>query len=377
VIRAWIKRALLDALGAVTGRHAVLLPRAAARDEALLDVSAPYRVEGARLTVAVREPSPGRLRVALLGYQGSFPRRPLWRSPPLDYRGPSALTLDLDGGAVEWDGAPLGRAPLPDGRRFALRLRLDGKDRVARARTTGHYRAGARRPIDADYYRGDVYADHEAQSEAPRIVELLRRHGARPPLLEVGCATGGLLAALDGARFGDSFGVDVSAWAIARATERLGPGRAFASDPERAPLPEALAARGPFATLVLWAVLEHFASPFDALAALSAHAAPGALLVVNTANADGLARFLHGRDWEGHFDWSHAGVESVGARSLRETLPRLGWRIVSLATDQVWDASPDDAHAALRDAWHADARFRRLLAERDLGDFVTCVARRE
>jgi hypothetical protein len=31
-------------------------------------------------------------------------------------------------------------------------------------------------------------------------------------------------------------------------------------------------------------------------------------------------------------------------------------------------------HETLRDWWVADARFRRLLTERDLGDFVTCVA---
>jgi hypothetical protein len=30
--------------------------------------------------------------------------------------------------------------------------------------------------------------------------------------------------------------------------------------------------------------------------------------------------------------------------------------------------------AWLKDWWVADARLRRLLTERDLGDFVTCVA---
>jgi hypothetical protein len=47
---------------------------------------------------------------------------------------------------------------------------------------------------------------------------------------------------------------------------------------------------------------------------------------------------------------------------------------VHLSTHSVWDGSADPVHETLRDWWVADARFRRLLTERDLGDFVTCVA---
>jgi hypothetical protein len=90
-----------------------------------------------------------------------------------------------------------------------------------------------------------------------------------------------------------------------------------------------------------------------------------------------LTRQLFGRDWEGRFDPTHFGVEQVGVRSLRERLPALGWRIESLTTERIWDGCADPTHATLREWWAADARFRRLLAERDLGDLIHCVAVRQ
>jgi hypothetical protein len=42
----------------------------------------------------------------------------------------------------------------------------------------------------------------------------------------------------------------------------------------------------------------------------------------------------------------------------------------------VWDGNADPTHATLREWWASDARFRRLLTERDLGDLITCVATR-
>src|SRR5438094_697366 len=81
----------------------------------------------------------------------------------------------------------------------------------------------ARRSIDESYYSGENYVDREAESAGDHgdIVEILRRHAAEGPVLEVGCATGGLLAALDAAGL-PSVGVDISAWAVERAGERLG-----------------------------------------------------------------------------------------------------------------------------------------------------------
>jgi len=140
------------------------------------------------------------------------------------------------------------------------------------------------------------------------------------------------------------------------------------------PGPAAITARRPFGTLVLAAVLEHFREPFAVLARLTPLAAPGTVLVLSTTNRDSLCQMLFGSEWEGHFDWTHRSVDQISARTLRAELPALGWRIERLTTDLVWDISADPTRATVREWWASDARFRRLLAERELGDIITCVA---
>jgi len=76
----------------------------------------------------------------------------------------------------------------------------------------------------------------------------------------------------------------------------------------------------------------------------------------------------------GYFDWTHLGIDRVALRTLRDELPRQGWRIAQLTTHRVWDGDADPTRATLREWWAADARFRRLLTERDLGDLITCIA---
>lgn len=374
-----LRKILLAAVSRLTGRHAALLPAEARAEESILDVRAAYRVDGSTVTLDVLDPGPGRLTASLLGYEGHFPTRVLWAGSPRDYAGPCRLVFDLTIGAVSLAGGEWGRVPLPlPGRRFCWRLELTGADGRRRSRLTGHYRPGDGGVAGQGYFSGENYVDHEAESVGDRaqIVELLGRHGACGPVLEVGCATGGLLAALDAAGL-PSVGVDVSEWAVARAGERLGPARAWACDVERDPLPAEVKGRGPFRALVLAAVFEHFRDPFGVLAKLTAAAAPGAVLVITTANAGGLSRALFGAEWEGYFDSTHRGIDLVSAKSLRAELPRLGWRVAELATHGVWDTAADPTRATLREWWAADARFRRLLAERELGDLITCVAVRE
>ena len=120
-----LKGLFLRALSRITNRHAVLLPAEAGRDDALIDLRAPYRVTGAVLTVDLRETGSGRLSATLLGYEGHFPVRVLWTGEAREYPGPSALGLDLVSGAVRLDDSDWGRVPLPlPGRRFCWKLRL-------------------------------------------------------------------------------------------------------------------------------------------------------------------------------------------------------------------------------------------------------------
>jgi 2-polyprenyl-3-methyl-5-hydroxy-6-metoxy-1,4-benzoquinol methylase len=378
-LKPLLKRILLASVSRLTGRHAVLLPTEARAEESILAVRAPYRVEGQTLTLEVLEPNPGLLAATLLGFDGHFPTRTIWSGPARPYSGPCRIVFDLTDASVTLGDVEWGRVPLPiPGRRFAWRLTWIARDGRRMQRLTGHYVPVADRVVEGEYFQGENYVDHEAQSagDHAHIVGLLRRHGARGPVLEVGCATGGLLAALDAAGL-PSVGVDMSDWAVARAAERLGPDRVWACDVERDPLPAEIKAQGPFGAIVLAAVFEHFSDPFGVLATLTSAAARGGLLVITSTNAGGLSRALFGAQWEGHFDWTHRGIDLVSAESLREELPRLGWRIAELATHSVWDAASDPTRATVREWWAADARFRRLLAERDLGDLITCVAVRE
>jgi 2-polyprenyl-3-methyl-5-hydroxy-6-metoxy-1,4-benzoquinol methylase len=374
-----LKHALLACLSRVSRRHAVLLPSEARDEDSILDLRAPYRIEGPVCRVELLEPGPAQFTATLLGYSGHFPVRTIWTGAERTYAGPCALELDLTTGAVKLGGEGWGHAPLPlPSRRFCWQLDLTHARGRRRSRLTGHYRSVEGSSIDESYYSGENYVDHEAESAGDHgdIVEILRRHAAEGPVLEVGCATGGLLAALDAAGL-PSVGVDISAWAVERAGERLGADHAWRCDVERDPLPGEIKARGPFGALVLAAVFEHFRDPFAVLAKLTGCARPGTVLLIMTANAHSLSHALFGPDWEGYFDWTHLGVDRVTVESLREELPRLGWRVSELTTRLVWDADADPTRATLRQWWAADARFRRLLVERDLGDFITCVAVRE
>ena len=373
--RTQAKKVLLAALSRLTRRHVVLLAPEAAGDR-LLRARAPYRAGGQRLVIELSEEQPGHLEAVLLAYAGAVPAITVWIGAARPYAGPCALTLDLVSGEVALGSAPWGRVRLPlPSRRFCWRLSFTAPDGHRRRGITGHYLPAAAETIDRGYFSGENYADHAAQSAADhaRILRLLRSYRATGPLLEVGCATGGLLAALDAAGV-RAVGVDVSQWAVGEAAQRLGPGRAWHCDVEREGVPPEVRALGPFGTIVMAAVLEHFRSPFAVLAQLTDLAATGAVLVLTTTNAESLTHTLFGAQWEGYFDATHHGIEAVTARQLRVELPRLGWRVAQLVTERIWDGNADPTHATLRDWWDTDARFRRLLAEHDLGDLITCVA---
>lgn len=378
-LKVRIKEGMLDAMSRLTGRHAVLLPAEAEREDAIFGLRAPYRLEGQKLTIELLEKTQGQITATLLGYEGHFPTKEIWSSPELDYRGPCELTFNVSDGSVTLVGREIGRVPLSLlTRRFCWKFKLQGPAGQRRERITGHYLALNGQKADESYYQGDNYVDHEAQSagEHEEVLRLLKRHHKGGPVLEVGCATGGLLAKLDESGL-DSIGFDISEWAVARAAERLGSGRAWVCDVENDDLPAEATAKGPFGSIVLWAVFEHFKEPFKVLSKLSAFTSPGTTLLINTTNADSLTHTLFQRQWEGYFDWTHYGVDHVSVRSLSEKLPPLGWRIEHLSTHLAWDGSADPTRVTIREWYGADARFRRLLAERDLGDLVICVATKE
>jgi 2-polyprenyl-3-methyl-5-hydroxy-6-metoxy-1,4-benzoquinol methylase len=112
---------------------------------------------------------------------------------------------------VRLAGKEMGRVPLPlPTRRFCIFLRHTDGDGRTRSRLTGQYLA-ITREIDEKYYSGDDYVNYEAQSsgEPQMVLDLLHKYDARGPVLEIGCATGGMIQALSTRGF-DTYGVDIS-----------------------------------------------------------------------------------------------------------------------------------------------------------------------
>ncbi len=371
-MKAPLKRLLLAAAKRVTGREVVLLPAAAADAADTLAIRAPYRVEEQRLTIEILETTTGVLHVELQERSSGGPAAVLW-SGEASYGGPTTLAIDWRDGQVFLGSQRLGQAPVP-GRRLVVRLRLEGA--TTKRRTSGHYAPVAARAADAGYFEGDVYADHALQEteESASILALLDRFGARGPLLEIGCATGGVLAAIE-ARGLPAFGIDSSGWAVAQARTQHRPERVFEADAEAPDWPPGIRAAAPFETLLLWSSFEHLRDPYALLGKARALLSPGALLLLQATNCDSLTRFLFAKDWEGYFDWTHQGVDAVGAARLQQELPRLGYRIVHLSTHLAWTLNDDPTHATLRDWYVSDARFRRLLDETQRGDLVLVAAR--
>ena len=375
VVRA-LTRGMLRLVGRATNRHPVLLAPEARLDEITLDVRHDYRVDDGVVSLDILPPGPGTLHARLFGYAGSFPGDVLWSGPARACADRATMRVDWESGRVTLDGDPWGDTPSIEGRRICIDITWAGAQ-GRRRRRTGHYRPGSAAPAGADYYQGETYVDHAAveAEEARHTLTLLRRFDGAGPVLEVGCATGGTLEALRAQGF-VAQGVDISAWAVAQANERLGTGAAHLCDVEKDPFPQSVVDAAPYGTLILWAVFEHFQDPFGTLDRLRPLVQDGGLLIINTTNAQSLTQALFGSDWEGHFDPTHYGVLAVGAQSLRERLPSMGWEIVHMKTHAIWTGSADPTHAVLRDTYANDARFRALLAERDAGDFLILVARR-
>jgi 2-polyprenyl-3-methyl-5-hydroxy-6-metoxy-1,4-benzoquinol methylase len=375
-----LKKAALAAVGAVSGRHPVLLPATAAPDAPTLDVIAPYRVDSGLLRLNVQHCGRGTLQMELLGYDGFTASIPLWRSAPMPYATPTTLEFDLDSATLRANGVACPGGPRPPvvPRRFCWRFELRTDDGLTFTRVTGHYRPVDAESATADYFEGNNYVDYESESASTRaaLLDLVAAYPITGTALEIGCATGGVLLDLR-SRGIEALGVDFSEWAVAHARARVGDDAVWAADLNRAALPADLAARGPFGALILLSVLEHFADPQAVLTRLDRVATGGTRLFITTTNADSLSHQLFGRDWEGYFDWTHRGIEHVTATSLSQWLTALGWRIEMLQTHMIWSGNIDPLHGTLREWWTVDARFRHLVVQKGLGDLVTCVATRQ
>lgn len=240
-----------------------------------------------------------------------------------------------------------------------------------RRRSCCHYLPFTGKPIGRDYYFGDDYVDYPEEVHPGADLKLVKAYCSGGRLLDIGCALGLHTKAFLDAGY-DAYGIDVSEFAIADAAHRIGPERVRQCDLDVAAIPF----DGNFDILWMCDVLEHSTDPERMLERATERARSGSWLFLHTANSESLThRTLEG-DWEAYSDYSHHGVERVGATSLRRWLRDLAWEIVSWQCSGCWVVGVDPVLLRLGEAFHKIPELRVFLEERDLGDMIAVVARK-
>lgn len=231
-----------------------------------------------------------------------------------------------------------------------------GAERVAflRCRRCGTERADPPRAWSAAHYPPEEYGiawDHLRALDRLRRVPPLR-------LLEVGCAGGAFLARAEAAGH-RATGIDFSAGAVEAARARgLNAHVAGVDEVGRF-------ADEPFGAVAMFQVIEHLEDPDAVFGALSAAAAPGALLFVGCPAPARYTRRLPHPDRLGDsdfWDWPPQHVTRWTPRGLRAFLERHGWRVTRLAAEPL-DRRGAAAHlaavAGLAGGWYARPLPRR------------------
>ena len=178
-------------------------------------------------------------------------------------------------------------------------------------------------PIPADiarYYEDvvdDEYLHHEevrAQS-AMAVLRHVKLAGGGRRLLDVGCATGDLIAQAASMGF-ESEGLELSTWSSEIAAKR-------GLRVHRTPL-ESFADRhrGEFDVVTLMGVIEHFADPVVELTRIRGLLRPGGLVVLWTGDVDSVTSRILGRKW---WYWQGQHIQYFTRKSLLLALAAAGF----------------------------------------------------
>lgn len=171
-------------------------------------------------------------------------------------------------------------------------------------------------------------ADLRFEEAAAPLRRRAEAEGRLPRVLDVGCATGALLADFR-ERGWEAVGVEACAPAAAYGRKRFGLD-IRASTLEAARLPSAS-----FEVLHASHLVEHLNEPAAFLKEAARLLAPGGLLVLATPNADGLQARLLGPEWRSAI-YDHLCLFS--RRSLPDLLARKGFAVERLVTWGGWAA---------------------------------------
>jgi len=145
-------------------------------------------------------------------------------------------------------------------------------------------------------------------------------------LLDVGCGSGGFLAAARRRDWAVS-GVELSRTNVQVARQVRG------LDVRRGSLEGAGFPDGRFDAVTLWEVIEHVPDPGATLAEAVRVLRPGGALFLSTPNAASLSRLVLGADYPPFIPWDHLQVFT--AATLREALGRAGLRVERLVSREL------------------------------------------
>ena len=256
-------------------------------------------------------------------------------------------------------------------RKFIAQFQLvNGRD--CWSRSCSHYLPFDDKPIGHNYYFGDDYSAYPLHVQTEPALQLVRQYCQGGRLLDVGCALGIYTKAFLDAGF-DACGVDISEYAVKEAAKRLSPDRARQVNLDQSDVPY----DGSFDVIWMHDVLEHSANPHTLLKKVTNRAAANANLFLSTSNADSLTHRLLGDDWEGYSDYSHYGVQKVTATILAGWLKELGWKTLQWDCTGIWFSGVDPVLSRLQIVLQGMPELVTFLSERQLGDAISVVARKQ
>lgn len=250
------------------------------------------------------------------------------------------------------------------------RCRLRRPDVEPSEQELGQYYDGYGRYSDPAWVAADL---ERRRRPAQRLRRKLERVLAPDPLagrfLEVGCASGGLLANLARISPFECWGVEIDPESARLAGTRL-PGRITAGRLEDAHYPS-----DHFTAAYLEQVIEHVADTSGLFSELWRVLRPGGVVVMGTPNFRGVAARLLGTSWKELLPSDH--VRMFSPASLRWFLDEHGFTDVRVMTGGLWllDHQGHDRLPLRRDGLLARLLGRGAGALR-LGDNLSAVARK-
>jgi SAM-dependent methyltransferase len=186
--------------------------------------------------------------------------------------------------------------------------------------------------------------------------------GAERRLLDFGCGAGQFLELAHQRGF-ESYGVDLSRDAVAKARERPSGAHAYFGTPTDVPE----IAAGGFDVVTMWSVLAHLATPVEDLTMLRGLLGPDGALLILTVNAESLLLKAMRRRWGG-FTPNHLKFYSPATLPL--LLRRAGFATVVMRP--MYNDLVETGQAPL--SRRQERRLRRMVDEGNRGNMLRAVA---